>query len=388
MHNANTRQDREVLRPQSEVQFTPASREHDLLLGCVQYHLNRRHATRIRQLLEFEIDWQHLARLAHEHRVLPLLYRGLDSACADLVPPAMLDRLKRRFNVNRFHNQYLTKELLWLLQLLESHKIAAFPYKGPVLAACAYGDISARQFVDLDIIVSRTDILRAKELLMSRGYKLRNALSTSQELKYLQGDYEYRLVREDSPTVIGLHWALAPKFLHFPLDALKIWNRARQIPFAGTTVLSPPREDLLLMLCVHGAKEQWPRLASICDIASLINSHPDMDWGELFFQATNLHSTRVLLVGIGLAHFLFETDLPSAILEQVQEDAMAMSLITKLMYLRRWLPPIAINQAFWQFSKYVNFLPGMLRPLHLLGKCVTSTFLHYHNLFNREPKPS
>jgi hypothetical protein len=60
----------------------------------------------------------------------------------------------------------------------------------------------------------------------------------------------------------------------------------------------------------------------------------------------------------------------------------------QLMYLRRWLPPIAVNQAFWQFSKDINFLPEILRPLHLLGKCATSIVLRYQNPVVREPKPS
>jgi hypothetical protein len=194
----------------------------ELLLSSVQFYLGATQAGHMRRLLQHEIDWEQLIHLGQRHRVMPLLYWSLNTACPDVVPPAILDRLKRRFNVNRFHNLFLTNELITLLDLFKAHEVIAIPYKGPVLAARVYGDVSLRQFVDLDILVSESNILRAKNILVSHGYRLRNPLSADEEVGYLRGDYEYRLVRDDKPIVIGLHWKLAPKYLHFPLDALRV----------------------------------------------------------------------------------------------------------------------------------------------------------------------
>jgi hypothetical protein len=379
-----------------------------LLLACIQFHTGATPAEHLRHLLQDDIDWEQVMRLGQQHRVMPLLYWSLNTACPDVVPRAILDRFKHRFRINRFHNLLLTKELIALLGLFKAHGIVGIPYKGPVLAAHAYGDVSLRQFVDLDILVAEKDLSRAKDILIAHGYKLRTALNAVEESRYLSGDYEYRLVRDDKPSVIGLHWKLAPKYLHFPLDALRVWDHLEWISLVGATVPSLTREDLLLLLCVHGTKDLWERVGWICDIALLIHSHQGMDWGRVVAQATTLRSTRVLLIGVGLAQLLFATTLPRDLLRQIQSDALVQSLVIKirerlfslprddsleeearflfylqarehfqdrlrmypeLMYLRRWLPARDINHAFWQFSSPLSFLHDILWPLHFLGKC-------------------
>lgn len=390
-----------------------------LLLACTKLHLDASQAERIRALLHSEVDWEALIRLGQRHRVMPLLYMSLSTACPDAVPAPILDHFKRRFSVNRFHNLFLTRELVTLLNLFSVHHVQAVPYKGPVLAAHAYGDISLRQFVDLDILVAEGDLSRAKDLLISQGYRLRAPLTASEEYGHLKGDYEYRLVRDDKPIVIGLHWRLAPRYLYFPLEALQVWEHLADISLANATIPSLTQEDLLLLLCVHGTKDRWERLAWVCDIASLIHNHTTMDWSHIVSQATKLRSTRVLLVGVGLAQRLFATALPPHICQRIQHDTIVQTLLGKtqerlfssqgetatddpeerflfylqarerfqdrlrmypeLMYLRRWLPPRAINQAFWQFSPSFTFLHNILWPLHFLGKCGTSLALRFQH---------
>src|SRR5262249_46394292 len=177
-----------------------------------------------------------------------------------------------------------------------------------------------------------------------------------------------------------------------------LWDRATRTEIAGHMLLSPSSEDLLLLLCVHGMKERWPKLAWICDLGTLLHRHPSLNWQDLLSNASALHAVRVLLVGLGLVHFLLEFQLPANIIERVKGDHLAMSLITsicatincaeefqetaieevyltyllsrerlrdrlrlypELMYLRRWLPPRKINEALWQF-------PHSLSLLHLV----------------------
>ena len=57
------------------------------------------------------------------------------------------------------------------LAALEAAGVRAVPYKGPVLAAQAYGDIALRQFADLDIVVPQREIARPFRALASLGYR-------------------------------------------------------------------------------------------------------------------------------------------------------------------------------------------------------------------------
>jgi Uncharacterised nucleotidyltransferase len=81
-----------------------------------------------------------------------------------------LTALRHHFQVNALRNVFLAGTLLKLLRLLEAHGIAALPYKGPVLAALAYGNVAFRQFGDLDLLVRPQDADRAKALLWAQGY--------------------------------------------------------------------------------------------------------------------------------------------------------------------------------------------------------------------------
>ena len=58
------------------------------------------------------------------------------------------------------------------MKLLESNGINAIPYKGPVLANLAYGNLSFREFGDIDILINKSDALKAKEIMISNGYEL------------------------------------------------------------------------------------------------------------------------------------------------------------------------------------------------------------------------
>ena len=80
-----------------------------------------------------------------------------------------LDQLRDDFNDNSRRNLFLTRELLNLLTLFETHQIPAIPFKGPVLAASVYGNLALRQFSDLDLIIHKQHVAKARELLVSAG---------------------------------------------------------------------------------------------------------------------------------------------------------------------------------------------------------------------------
>ena len=145
--------------------------EIDLLLSCVRIRLEPDTSGRIRSLVQKEIDWDCLVQAAIRHRVMPLLYRSLKNTCPEAVPNAYLEQLRDSFLANAARNVFLTNKLFEILSLLKANNILALPFKGPVLAESVFGNLSLRQFVDLDVLVYKRDALRARDLLMSKGYR-------------------------------------------------------------------------------------------------------------------------------------------------------------------------------------------------------------------------
>ena len=299
--------------------------EVDLLLCCARTHLSSEKKDQIGALLHSEIDWPYLIRIADAHGLMPLLYFNLKKAFPDSVPGSVLHQLHARFLANAGRNLFLTQELFKILDLFEMNAIPAIPFKGPALAISLYGDLALRTFGDLDILVRKQDIQRAKTLLLSQGYRLDLSLTPEQEIAFLHSDLEGWFVRRDGRVRVEVHWG-EPKDFPFTLDLEPFWKRLRKFSFAGRGVQTFPLEDLLLLLCVHGAEHCWERLIWVCDLTGLLNAHQGMDWRGLINQAEILGCRRILFLGLLLAGDLLGETLPAEISKRIQVDSTVRSL--------------------------------------------------------------
>jgi len=81
-----------------------------------------------------------------------------------------LAKLRTQWQLIILYNRHLTAELVRLMGLLKAAGVPAVTFKGPVLAAMAYGSIELRQFSDLDILVRQTDLPRVAEILTAERY--------------------------------------------------------------------------------------------------------------------------------------------------------------------------------------------------------------------------
>lgn len=294
--------------------------EARLLLACARTTASPGQSAAIRAVLDSPIRWPELIALAEQHKVLPLISRQLHAVAADLVPQPVLDQLRDLALGGARHSLFLTGELLKVLALFQAHGIAAIPLKGPLLATVAYGNLALRQFDDLDILVHTQDMLPARDLLIAQGYQPLVQLSDRQAESYLRSQYVYPFVSGDGSTIVELHHDIRPRYFAFHLDPEQLWTRLERLPLGGREVLNLAPEDLLLMLCVHGANHCWERLAWICDLAELIRARSDLDWQRLLDEARRSGGERMLLLGLLLARDLLGAALPELITRRIAQD--------------------------------------------------------------------
>jgi Uncharacterised nucleotidyltransferase len=276
------------------------------------------------------MEWEYLLRIADEHSMMPLLFWHLADAPPELVPATVLARLRERFHHNAQRNLFLTAKLIKLLNLLKAHELPAIPYKGLVLAASSYGNLALREFVDLDILVHKRDVPRAKELLSAAGYQPQFRLTRAQEAAFLRYNCEHAFVHEDDRSMVDLHWAITERFFSFPLDPECLWERLHRVPLGGSDVPTFSPEDSLLILCVHGSKDAWERLKYVCDVAELVRTHQDMDWRRVVERAGRLGSERMLFLGLLLARDLLEMPLPEEVSRRAHADPAVEVLVRQM----------------------------------------------------------
>jgi len=294
--------------------------EHRLLLYCARTRVRGEAAEHLKQLAGESLDWDYLYQLARRHAVLPLLYWQLHATAPSEIPPAQLRRLRDNFRQHTARNLYLTGELERIVTLFESEGVAVIPYKGPALAACAYGNLALRRYVDLDILVHKRDLPRAKELLVRRGFAPRLSLTPAQERVLLRSQHNLPFTREDGLLLVELHWEFAARRYASAAPEESVWSRLVGVKLGGREVKSLSPEDLLLSLCVHGTKHLWERLAWVCDVAELLNSQAQLDWPFVLAQARETRTERMLLLGLCLARTLLDAPLPADIERRVTAE--------------------------------------------------------------------
>jgi Uncharacterised nucleotidyltransferase len=311
--------------------MTPGARsEAELLICCARTCLDTDTAERIRALIQHDLDWAYLLRTALAHGMLPLLYWHLNATCPEALPGLILEQLRDHFHGNTGRNRYMAGELLDILHLFEAHGIFAIPYKGPALTASVYGNLGLREFVDLDLLVHKQDVRRAKDLLASKGYQPQFHLTEAQEAGLLRSQCEYLLWRDEDGVIAEIQWGIVPRYFAFPLDYERLWERLEPVSLGGKSILTLAPEDLLLILCVHGTKHLWEQLKWICDIAGLIHLHNKMDWEQVMAQAGTLGSRRMLFLGLFLASDLLGASLPKGVLKRVKADAAVKALAAQV----------------------------------------------------------
>jgi hypothetical protein len=252
--------------------------------------------------------------------MMPLLCWHLEAACWEALSEDVRGELRNHLLATTRRNLALSGELLRLLRLFEARGIAAVPYKGPVLAALAYGNLSFREFADLDLLVHERDVWRARDLLVSAGYRPTYEPTRAQEALFTKYYTEHHFGHDGYGHAVDLHWAITQRFFAFAIDLDPLWGRLESVPLGGTDVLTFSPEDLLLILCVHGAKSFWQELYLICDVAELVRSHRGMDWYRVTKQAAKLGSERMLFLGLYLASDLLGADLPEDVFGRVRTD--------------------------------------------------------------------
>jgi len=271
-----------------------------------------------------------LLKSASRHGVMPLLYSSLSAFCPEAVPKAIMAKLKEQWRNNIAWNLLQTSELLTILSLFEAQGIVAVPFKGPALAALVYGDISMRQFVDIDILVDRKHLPPAKELLHSLGYRLYPPMSPARESAFLRSQFHYGFANPANEVLVELHCEITPEYLSFPLNLQKLRPRLERRTLAGKEIFNLPPEELLLIICVHAAKHFWERLGWICDTATMISAHPSMNWRNLTDLAGRLGAKRMLFLGLFLANALLGASIPKDLGQTVESEPGVRSLARQI----------------------------------------------------------
>lgn len=250
------------------------------------------------------IDWDYFDKLVSQHRIQPLLIRGLRTFGSECPP----ELAKYRPQQGRFVKQSMERiqALAAINAAFSDAGIHMISMKGPMLAMELYGDPSLRTSRDLDLMVAQEDLDRAGEILVSMGYELEfhNYSGTPLRLKfYSMVDQEKHRVYNKGDICIELHWKSDYQREQSFAD---LWERREERQLMGRPVALMGRDDRHVALIIHAAEHGFMRLRWLLDLYEL-QKKPDFSWERFYglMEAQGLGS--VLLETLLVMHRL---DLP------------------------------------------------------------------------------
>ena len=358
-------------------------REIKLILLCARPRLDDAAIKEITDLADKTIDWVYLVRTAYLHNLHILLYRSLKKACPESVPNDVLVKLEREYTTNSMRSLLITGKLVSILKLLQDNNIPAIPFKGPVLAEMAYGYLALRQFGDLDILVDRENALKAVKIFEAHGFRPEINLNQKQLSAYAAKKSSIELISSISGLRVDLHWEMSGAYTFYPLSLNCIKNHLVHGTIAGRNVRQPCREDLLVCLCLHGARDCWGRLESLSALAGLIQSQDGLDWMRVRQLAKRMRCERILHLGLFLVCDLFDVVLPEDVMKLVEKDVtlpgLALTVYNNFFAEDNGSPAFKVNPKFsiFHFRVRDRWSEKIRYGKHLVLDATTQEWTHF-----------
>lgn len=120
-----------------------------------------------------DIFWNNLVFYASNHLILPAILFSIKSKKLDsFVPKDLLIYLSEISEINHKRNIQVIRQIEFLSKVFKKHKIEhAFTKGAALLISRPYDTVKNRMVGDIDILVSKNDILRAQKVLLKLNFK-------------------------------------------------------------------------------------------------------------------------------------------------------------------------------------------------------------------------
>lgn len=264
--------------------------------------------------------WDDVLRLATSFGVgAPVVSYLQDYALAEELAPyaQFLTEYPRRV---RAKNKFLGQELGRIERGLAEQEVRSLAFKGPVLAAYAYGSLDRRTCADIDLLISPSAFEEARAWLEAEGYRYSSSVKGRTGEKARQFfDRQHSFTRGRSVFHIDLHTGIMPPLSSYAPDFDSLWQRRHAVSMEDYEAQALAPGDMLLALCHQGIKDRWARLKHVLDVAMAaqpVNGH----WDEVLQRATDANSRRVLLLGLYMAHEVLDAPLPPPVVATIASD--------------------------------------------------------------------
>jgi hypothetical protein len=272
----------------------------------------------ILRLLQSDLDWVELSRLADIEKAVPVLWRRIESVAPSELPPDVEAHFRKLARVVSFRMGHLEQLVMDSSASLDRGGIEHALLKGAALACAAYGSFAERPMVDFDLLVRETDAKAAVDALLSAGW-------VDQPTHDQRGDFSNchhlaPLVDPSRQVSAEVHVSLLPTGAPFRVTTEAVLSSTRSVPFRGSEVRVPDALYLLLHSCLHFAWNPMFRRGgwrTFRDVKKLISCY-NIDWDRFVELARSHRAGTCCFWTLHLARELVGAPVPEEILNALR----------------------------------------------------------------------
>jgi len=303
------------------VKLSSLSNEDLLLLVCGPTDTDN---DKIKEILHNDLNWEYITKCAQRHGISSFLYlhlRAIEEG--NLIPHTVMKNLRVQYYETLARNMRHFDELSRVLHSFKKARIDVIVLKGAALVETVYKDFSLRGFKDIDILVRKNDLNKAKKILVTEGY-VSDTIGSPEAYSEKFG-YNLHYFKE---IVLELHWAISRKIVnerYILIEIDELWKNAIPARIANEDIMILSPEDMLLHLSIHLAGHRYDRLIWFYDIFEIIGYY-DIKWDKLLENAKIYRAKTYLYYALSFTNDLFGIYVPLKILKELKPN----NLETKL----------------------------------------------------------
>ena len=286
----------------------------DALLACLR---REEEAVKINHLQAYRaVDWEVVLGSAIRYGVAPVLYHTLKPLYAELkISEAVWEKLRSIYYSSVVRNMRLYRELLKVVELLNSQGTPVILLKGGHLAETVYGNIALRPMADVDLLAREEDLPRVHRALIEQGYSTADGqLSCQLHLApYIK----------EKGQVIEVHFSITRPPVSERFAIATLWERVHKYSYQGVEVLTLGPEDLMLHICTHTCLDHSfdNGIMPYLDILHTVEHYEDsLSWEQLWERAGEWGIERTVYLMLSLTEKMLGLVVPEEIKAKMDTD--------------------------------------------------------------------
>lgn len=321
----------------------------------------------IRDIIKKKIDW--------EKFIIQAKFLGIASNCylhlkqfRKEVPPEIQNRLKDIFNKNAARNIKLWTALKEIIHSFNQAHIDVIPLKGLFLSENLYGHIGLRSSTDIDLLVHKKDINRAKEALAEKGY-IPLGLPYTEKFTMDFRRHEQFLKKEPSTQLylVEIHWNF---YLTSPREynMKSVWKNTISKNIDNVCFLSLSPNLTLIQLAINLRLHGYLNLKLLSDLDALITkAKSEITWDYVIKQARVNRQQTALFYALFLAKEFLATEIPQSLLNQIKPGWLQNKLVLWIVNPREILSSEEdkIIKVYWDIVRLItsDYLEDVIKTL-------------------------